>query len=232
MVSCKGCGAEIGGSDSQCPYCGHSSVQHFKRERVDAQDRKDAYMVRQDEDGMTHVHFGDGGTGARPTSGKDKVSAAYRRGAGSYSLFTGEKMIQNWDRLDQQLEMVPDTPDRHSSASQGQVLLEVFSTIGKLLSLYQGLVAGEAHLSTQEKERLTKSEKKTRPRLEALVVFCDAATKRFHKQLQLRESDLARLKQAIITLLGLMDIDNAGCSTCGTENKPGATRCTNCGAPL
>ena len=231
MVSCKGCGAEINVSDSECPYCGHSSVQHFKRKRIDVQDRTDAYVVRQDEDGLTHVHFGDGKAGARPSSGKDTVSAAYRRGAGSYSLFNAEKMMQNWNRLEQQLEMVPETPDHHSSASQGQVLLEILSTIGNLLSHYQVLTTGEVHLNTEEKERLSTAEKTIRPRLRALVAYCDEASK-YHRKLHLGEADLARLKQSTITLLGLVDIGESRCSTCGTENHPSAARCKNCGAFL
>lgn len=41
------------------------------------------YAVRQDDDGKTLVQFGDGASGARPTSGAENITAVYRVGSGA-----------------------------------------------------------------------------------------------------------------------------------------------------
>ncbi|MEO7653855.1 MAG: hypothetical protein ABIZ80_25645, partial [Bryobacteraceae bacterium] len=43
----------------------------------------EVYTVRQDDDGVSTVRFGDGGTGARVPTGVDNVTATYRFGAGA-----------------------------------------------------------------------------------------------------------------------------------------------------
>jgi predicted phage baseplate assembly protein len=44
------------------------------------------YITRQDDEGRTHVKFGDGRTGARVPTGRENVRATYRRGMGAEGL--------------------------------------------------------------------------------------------------------------------------------------------------
>jgi hypothetical protein len=50
------------------------------------------YIVRRDDDGTTHVIFGDGVQGARPPSGMENVTATYRHGIGSPGLVPERKI--------------------------------------------------------------------------------------------------------------------------------------------
>lgn len=50
------------------------------------------YIVRRDDDGTTHVVFGDGVQGARPPSGVENVTAAYRKGIGKPGLVAARKL--------------------------------------------------------------------------------------------------------------------------------------------
>ncbi len=48
--------------------------------------REAIYIVREDDDGKSHVQFGDGRTGARLPTGKGNVVARYRTGTGAHGL--------------------------------------------------------------------------------------------------------------------------------------------------
>jgi chitodextrinase len=50
------------------------------------------YIVRIDDDGKTHVTFGDGKRGARPPTGTENVVATYRSGIGLKGLVPAEKL--------------------------------------------------------------------------------------------------------------------------------------------
>jgi hypothetical protein len=50
------------------------------------------YIVRRDDDGTTHVIFGDGIQGARPQSGMENVTATYRHGIGAPGLVPERKI--------------------------------------------------------------------------------------------------------------------------------------------
>lgn len=50
------------------------------------------YIVRRDDDGTTHVIFGDGVQGARPPSGTENVTATYRHGIGRPGLVPERKI--------------------------------------------------------------------------------------------------------------------------------------------
>ncbi|HEY0376642.1 MAG TPA: putative baseplate assembly protein [Pyrinomonadaceae bacterium] len=52
------------------------------------------YVTRQDDDGRTAVHFGDGRTGARLPTGQDNVTARYRKGTGLAGLLKANQLSQ------------------------------------------------------------------------------------------------------------------------------------------
>jgi len=75
---CASCGASITPREETCSFCGKT----IEKTTVIPHDTT-TYGVRQSEDGMTHVSFGDGDTGKRPPAGIDNVSASHRVGKGA-----------------------------------------------------------------------------------------------------------------------------------------------------
>lgn len=58
------------------------------------------YITREDEDGSSHVQFGDGETGAKPTSGVKNIKAVYRQGVGAFGAKQEGAKAQTGRRLD------------------------------------------------------------------------------------------------------------------------------------
>lgn len=83
MTSCEGCGANIDANDKECPYCGHSVIQRTEAQTSTLENQGRIYGTTRDEDGNTHIQFGDGQTGSRLPSSRDNVASKYRQGAGS-----------------------------------------------------------------------------------------------------------------------------------------------------
>ena len=79
MTECEACGASVDSGERECPYCGHSFIKHTATAKPGTKDPR-VYTIDRE---VGTLHFGDGETGARPTSGKDNVSATYRHGGGS-----------------------------------------------------------------------------------------------------------------------------------------------------
>jgi len=226
MVNCKGCGAGIGVSDKECPYCGHSVIQRAQT----LENQESTYSVQRDGDGSTSVRFGDGQTGSRLSSGKRNVSSQYRHGAGSESGNLSPRIEKTLDQLYQQIKRVPHPTKQRGSKDVGVILLESIATIGDLLSLYQTAVSREAHLSTNDRKRISKKEKRVRPKLESLVVFCERVNSKTMKKLGLSDSDIRNIKNAAVK--ALQAIESGKCFKCGTMNRSGAKQCKKCGAPL
>ena len=226
MVNCKGCGAGISVSDKECPYCGHSVIQRAQA----LENQESTYRVQRDGDGSTSISFGDGQTGSRLSSGKRNVSSQYRHGAGSGSGNLSKRIEKTLDRLHQQIRRVPDPSKQKGSKDLGVVLVESMGTIGDLLSLYQGAVAHEAHLSTKDRKRISKKEDRVRPKLKSLVVFCEMVNSKTQKKMALSDSDIRKIRAAAVE--ALQAIESGKCPKCDTMNRAGTTRCQRCGAPL
>ena len=79
MSECESCGASVKAGERECPYCGYSFMDRVTAPKPEIKDPR-IYSV--DRKSGT-IHFGDGERGARPTTGKDNVSASYRHGAGA-----------------------------------------------------------------------------------------------------------------------------------------------------
>jgi predicted phage baseplate assembly protein len=105
---------------------------HAPHERV--------YTIRLDDDGTTTVHFGDGRTGARPSTGPENIVAHYRKGlgrdgnldAGKLTLLTarplGVKAVANL------LEASGGTDPEHLADARTNAPLTVL-TLGRIVSL-------------------------------------------------------------------------------------------------
>ena len=227
MTSCEGCGANIDANDKECPYCGHSVIQRTEAQTSTPENQGRIYGTTRDEDGNTHIHFGDGQTGRRLPTGKHTTSQ-YRYGAGSETF--SRSLEAKLDQVDRQIGRVPDLSTQDGSKDMGITLIESMSTIGDLLSFYQSSVSHEAYLSSSDRERLSQKEEKIRPKLKSMVTFCDRVDSKTQKKMGLSDSDTRKIKTTATKALQM--IESGKCSGCGAVNRPGATQCQNCGARL
>lgn len=226
MISCKGCGANIDANDKECPYCGHSVIQHTEAQKSSLENQGRIYGTTRDDEGNTNIHFGDGITGRRPSSG-GHTSAQYRRGAGSETH--SKNLEDKLDKVDRQIQKVPDLSNQDGSKDLGITLIESMSALGDLLSFYQSSVAHEAYLSTS-RERLSQKEEKIRPKLKSMVTFCESVDSKTQKKMGLSDSDIRKIKMTATKALQMTE--SGKCSRCGTVNRLRATQCQNCGAHL
>jgi len=240
MTSCEGCGASIDANDNECPYCGYSVKKRVDirqasrthdsaRERVDIRKDGRTYGVDRDADGSASVRFGDGQSGRRLSSGKGSVSSQYRHGAGSSGNISG-KLVAKLDRLNHQIEKGPDLSRQQGSKDMGVALIEYFSTMGDLLSLYQDAVSRESHLDTNDRDRLSANEEKIRPKLRGIVTFCDKVKSETRKKMGLSGGDIRKIKKTAIKTLKMTEYRM--CSRCGAMSKPRSRRCRKCKASL
>ncbi len=224
MTSCKGCGANIDANDKECPYCGHSVIHRTEAQTSTLENQGKIYGTNRDEDGNTHIQFGDGQTGSRLSSGRDNVASQYRQGAGS----SGNLHKQLEVKLDQ-IERIPDPLKHKESKDLGVTLMESLSALGDLISDYQDSVSQEAYLNV-DRERLSKKEEKIRPKLKSIVTFCDRVDSKTQKKMGLSDSDVRKIKTTATKALQMFE--SRLCSGCGAVNRPGTTQCQNCGALL
>ncbi len=163
MTNCDSCGANVDVNETVCPYCG-SPI----RKRVEAATGDSTYLVRQDADGLTHVSFGDGIAGRRPSTGTE-IQTGYRRGTGlAGNVASG--LVMKLDELYHQIRKVPDTK-KGGSKDAGVVLLEALANMSDILSFYQDGISNEAHLDTDDRKRLSKMEKRVGSKLKDLSDF-------------------------------------------------------------
>jgi len=196
-------------------------------QRVDEEKKsfERTYGTSTDEEGLTHLQFGDGQSGSRPPSGSGSVSSHYRQGAGSQGNVASERL----EKLDQ-IERIPDPSKQKESKDLGVTLVESMSAIGDMMSLYQDSVAQESHLSTDDRERLSIKEERVRPKLEAIVAFCEKADSKTKKKIGLSDSEIHKIRT---TATRALQMTSAGkCSRCGSVNRPGSKKCQNCGSSL
>lgn len=227
MVSCEGCGGDLDVGVKECPYCGRSVIQRVEDEKRTFESHERTYGTSQDEEGFTHIQFGDGRTGARPSSG-DGLSAHYRQGAGSQGNVASERLAEKLDQVNRQLEKVPDPSRNMGSKDVGVALLDSISSVGDLLSFYQSSVSREAHLSSGDRDRLSAKEEKVKPKLRSMVAFCERVDSKTRKKMGLSERDVHRIRTSATRTLEMME--SGKCSRCGTVNGPGAKQCQNCGS--
>jgi ribosomal protein L32 len=222
MTSCDSCGGKVDANETVCPYCG-SSI----RKRVGADIGEKTYLLRQDADGLTHVRFGDGVQGRKPSTGTG-IRAGYRSGGGSAgNVATG--LVMKFEELYHQVRKVPD-PKKGGSKDMGIVLVEALANMGDILSFYQDGIANEAQLDTDDRKRLSKMEKRVTPKLKDLIRFCEKASPRALGQLGVSNSDIGKIKTAAIRILKMTE--TSVCSKCGTMNRPENRRCKRCGKSL
>jgi hypothetical protein len=112
------------------------------------------------------------------------------------------------------------------------VLLDAFTEISDMLSFYQDSVSQEAHLSTSDRDRLTKKEEKIRPKLMSMVVFCDRVDSKTKRKMGLSDSDVHKIRTTATRVLQITESRSGRCAGCGAMNRPGSRNCQNCGAPL
>jgi hypothetical protein len=230
MVSCDGCGGEVEVGVGECPYCGKTLKRLDSAKRVFEGD-EEVYHTSQDADGMTYVRFGDGQTGDRPTSG-DGISSHYRQGSGVQGNVTSRSLEEKIDRATHHLDRVPD-PSRHKGSKDvGVALVESMAAVGDLLAEYQGDVSHEAHLSTDDRDRISVKEARIRPKLEAVVAFCETVDSKTQKKMGLSDSDIRKIRTTAAKALHMTGSRSGECSQCGTSNRPGSKHCRNCGSPL
>ena len=229
MVSCEGCGGDLDAGVRECPYCGRSVVQRVEDEKRTFEHHDRTYGASQDDEGLTHIQFGDGRTGARPSS-SDSVSSHYRQGAGSQGNVASGRLEEKLDKVNRQLEKVPDPSKHKESKDVGVALLESVSVVGDLLSFYQSSISQESHLSSGDRDRLSKKEEEVKSKLRSMVTFCERVDSKTRKRMGLSEGDVHRIKTSATRALQIME--SGKCSRCGTVNGPGAKQCHNCGSSL
>jgi hypothetical protein len=231
MPNCESCGAGIDASDSDCPYCGASVRKHTiaKTSNIERPDK--VYTTARDEEGMTYVRFGDGLAGQRPSSGSEGMSASYRQGAGSQGNVPSHVLEEKLDRVTQKLDRIPDPSKQKGSKDTGIVLVETFAEIGDMMSDYQDSISQEAHLNADDSDRLSKKAEKIRPKLKAMVAFCDKVDSKTKKRMGLSDSDIHKIRTTATRTLQITE-SSGKCQGCGTTNRPGSKHCQNCGAPL
>jgi len=184
------------------------------------------YGTTRDEEGDTHIRFGDGQTGSRPHADSGNIASHYRRGAGSQGTASSGSLDEKLDRI----ERIPDPTMHKESRDLGVSLLESISANGDLTTFYQTSVFKEAHLNTAERERLSRKEEQVRPKLEAIITFCDRVDSKTQKKIGLSDSEVRRIRETTVRALQMTGVGI--CSRCGTVNRPGTKQCQNCGANL
>ena len=232
MPNCESCGAGIDANDRECPYCGASVTQKTTIHQMELERPEKVYTTARDADGNTQIRFGDGQTGSRLPSGSGGVSSAYRQGAGSQGNLSTGQLEEKLDRVSRQLEKVPDPSKHKGSKDEGVALLDSISTLGDILSFYQSSVSREAHLSTDDQDRLSKKEERIRPKLKSMVTFCEKVDSKTQKKMGLSDSDIHKIRTTATRALQMTESRTGKCSRCGTMNRSGTTQCQKCGAPL
>jgi len=229
MPNCESCGAGIDSSDKECPYCGASVIQRIAVHQKELEKPERTYTTERDADGNTSIHFGDGKTGSRLPSGSGG-SSHYRAGGGSQGNVSSKSLEKKLDQVDRHIEKVAVLSKQQGSKDTGIALVESVSAIGDLLSNYQSNVSREAHLSSDDRERLSKKEERIRPKLESVVTFCERVDSKTQKKMGLTDSDIRKIKTTATKALQMTV--SGKCSGCGAVNRPGSRRCQNCGAHL
>ncbi|MGY5858083.1 MAG: hypothetical protein RTU63_01840 [Candidatus Thorarchaeota archaeon] len=232
MPNCPSCGAGVDASDRECPYCGASVLQRTEGQKSTMKSSESTFSAREDADGNTQIRFGEGKTGSRPPSGIGGISSTYRQGAGSQGNVPSKHLEEKLDQVTRKLDRVPDPSKHKGSKDVGIALIESMSAMGDLLSMYQDVVASEAHLSTDDRDRLSKKEERIRPKLQSMVAFCDRVDSKTKKNMRLSDSDIHKIRTTATRALQMTTSRSGKCAGCGTTNKPGARHCQNCGAPL
>lgn len=232
MPNCESCGAGIDTKDKECPYCGASVIQKTAvyQSRIEKSEKE--YSTSRDADGNVQIRFGDGETGRRLPSGSGGISSTYRQGAGSQGNAPSGNLEEKLDRIDRQLAKVPDPSKHKGSKDEGITLIESLSTLSDLLSFYQSGISHEAHLSTTDRERISKKEERIRPKLKAVVVFCENVDSKTKQKMGLSDSDIQRIKTTATRALEMTESRTGKCSRCGNVNRPGTKQCQKCGAIL
>jgi hypothetical protein len=102
--------------------------------------KEEIYIVREDDDNISWVQFGDGKTGARLPSGKGNVKAVYRTGTGAYGPLKEETNPQTTGKVDRLDKIVmpgsaaggdePETGEKTREVAPGKTL-----SLGRLVSL-------------------------------------------------------------------------------------------------
>lgn len=232
MPNCGSCGAGIDTSDKECPYCGASVIQGSVVHKRELENPEQHYRAATDDEGSTHVRFGDGQTGRRPSSGSSSVSSTYRQGAGSQGNVPAGQLVEKLDQVDRRLDKIPDPSKHKGSKDVGVAMVESMAALGDLLSVYQSGVSHEAHLSTDDRDRVSKREERIRPKLKSMVAFCEKVDSKTQKKMGLSDSDVHRIRTTATRALQMTKARSGKCAGCGTMNKPGSRNCQNCGAPL
>ncbi|MGY5858045.1 MAG: zinc ribbon domain-containing protein, partial [Candidatus Thorarchaeota archaeon] len=225
-------GAGVDASDKECPYCGASVVQTTVVHQSDLKRPDKLYTTATDADGNTHIRFGDGQTGRRPSSGSGSVSSTYRQGAGSQGNVPAGHLVEKLDPVQRHLDKIPDPSKHKESKDVGIAMVESMAALGDLLSVYQSSVSHEAHLSTDDRDRVSKKEERIRPKLKSMVVFCEKVDSKTQKKMGLSDSDVHKIRTTATRALQMTEARSGKCAGCGTMNIPGSRNCQNCGAPL
>ena len=222
MTSCNSCGGSVDANETVCPYCSASLGK-----RVDMKPGDNSYRVTQDADGLSHVSFGDGVHGRKPSSGGG-IQAGYRSGGGAAGNIASVLTLK-LEALYHQIRKVPD-PKKGGAKDAGGILIEALANMNDILSFYQEGISNEAYLETSERKSLSKTEKRAVPKLRELVRFCDKVNSRALGQLGLSDSDIQRIRTAAINTLRMAE--HTVCSKCGAMNRPDNKRCHKCGRSL
>jgi hypothetical protein len=188
--------------------------------------------MERDTEGSSHIHFGDGQIGHRPGSGSTGISASYRQGVGSQGNVPSKVLEEKLDRVARKLDRFPDSSKRKISKDEGIALVDSVSALSDMLSFYQSSVSNEAHLSTDDRSRISVKEEKIKPKLRSMIDFCDNVDSKTKKKMGLSDSDIRKIRTTATRALQIAELKSGKCSNCGTVNKPGSMHCKNCGAPL
>ncbi len=230
MPNCDSCGAGIDVGDTKCPYCGAPIIQKTTAQTSTIGSGDSAYVARIDEEGELHIRFGDGQTGARPSSAD--ISSQYRRGAGKQGNVAVSYVEEKLDTAAQYLDRIPDSTKYKGTRDEGVIMIESLSALGDLLSVYQSKVSNETRLSTDDHDRISKKEERIKHKLESMIRFCDMVDSKTKKKMGLSESDIHRIRTTARRILQVSVSKISKCSKCGTQNRPNSRRCSKCGAPL
>jgi len=230
MSNCDSCGAGIDDGDTECPYCGASIRRITAGQKSAIRSSDSTYMVRIDDEGKASIRFGDGQTGARPTSGD--VSSQYQYGAGTQGNVAASYVEEKLDSASQYLDRIPDSNKHKGTRDEGVIMIESLSALGDLLSVYQNKVSDEAHLTTEDHDRISNKEERVRRKLESMVRFCDMVDSKTKKKMGLSESDVHRIRTTARRILQASNFRTGKCSKCGTQNRPGTRKCLKCGTTL
>ena len=232
MPNCESCGAGIDAGVTDCPYCGASVTQTTVVHKSELERPEKVYTTTTDADGSTHIRFGDGQTGSRPPSGSGSVSSTYRQGAGSQGSVPAGQLVEKLDQVDRRLDRIPDPSKHKGSKDVGVAMVESMAALGDLVSVYQSSVSHEAHLSTDDRDRVSKREERIRPKLKSMVAFCEKVDSKTQKKMGLSDSDVHKIRITATRALQMTKARSGKCAGCGTMNRPGSRNCQNCGAPL